>query len=457
VTTRSPLRLPLALIVCSVFAGPALGGAADASDYAYASVLKADGGAALYVARLDEAVYRHTARIDLSDLRVVNGLGEEIPFVIRRPAARRADPSPFQPLALFPLRRTDRSPSEALKLQLRASGTSIDLERAADKSDASVTAYLLDVRGSDLPVTALRLTWSDQAPDFSNRLMLESSDDLTRWQPVDHGLPIINLHYAGQEFVRAELKLPAQKSSFLRLSWMDAAPPELILTGVSGQRQLNAAEADRQTIAVPAHASVQPGEYDFDLGAHVPVDRLNVRLPELNTAVDGQFLARSEQSKDWISVGAGRLYRLKVQGTQEFSNASLSVALTSARHWRLRVGTSGGGLGSGAPTLEAGWLPDELWFLARGPGPYRVLYGNSGAVRTGPKPASLDADALPIRDGKVEAQPSMLGPEYALGGEARLHAGVQWQDWKRWLLWGVLIVGVCALVAMAWRLARALP
>jgi HAMP domain-containing protein len=26
--------------------------------------------------------------------------------------------------------------------------------------------------------------------------------------------------------------------------------------------------------------------------------------------------------------------------------------------------------------------------------------------------------------------------------------------WKRWILWGVLIVGALLLLAMAWRLAR---
>jgi hypothetical protein len=40
-----------------------------------------------------------------------------------------------------------------------------------------------------------------------------------------------------------------------------------------------------------------------------------------------------------------------------------------------------------------------------------------------------------------------------LGGEARLR---ETTDWKRWSLWGALVLGVLVLGAMAWRLVRQL-
>jgi hypothetical protein len=448
---------PIAALLCGLLGTPALKAEAIApQDYAYGSLLQVDGRAALYLVTLGEDVYRHTARTDLSDLRVVNGLNEEVPFAIRRPAQRHAEPAAFDPLPLFPLRGADRAPSEALKLRLRASGASIELDQPSGKEGSSVTAYLLDVRGSGVPVTALRLTWIEGTADFSNRLRVEASDDLTRWQLVEQNLPIVNLHYAGQSFVRTEVRLPGQRSSFLRLSWMDAAAPGVILTAVSGQRQVSPVELPRQIVAIAGVASAPAGEYEFDLGAHVPVDRVNVRLPETNTVVEMQFLVRLDDSKNWTPIGSGRLYRLQVPGTDELTNSPLSVTLSSQRYWRVRITSAGGGLGSGTPTLEAGWLPGELLFLARGPPPFQLLYGNAAASVPAPGRLGLDAGSLRTPDGPIEAHPAALGAARALGGEARLKAGAPPIDRQRWLLWSVLVAGVGALGTMAWRLARSL-
>jgi hypothetical protein len=446
--------LGIALLAAGLACAPASGAAINPQDYAYESLLLVDGNAALYKATVCEDVYRHTARADLSDLRVINGLNEEIPFAIRRPVERQAEPAAFDPLPLFPLRGPDRAPSEALRFRLRASGASIDLEQPSDKSSAAVTAYLLDVRGSDLPVAALRLTWGPDAPDFSNRLLVESSEDLSHWRIVEQGLPVFNLHYAGQAFVRLDVKLHAQKTSFLRLSWMDAAAPESGLTAVFGQRQANGIEPARQRVTVTGSLS-SGGDYEFDLGAHVPVDRLNLELPEPNTVIEAQFLARSDQSKPWESVGSGRLYRLKAAGSEELTNTPLSVATASVRHWRVHV-TTAGGLGSGLPTLEAAWVPDELIFLARGPAPFHVLYGNASAAAAGPAQGSLDTSDLRTREGPLEPHSAAVGPAKTLGGDSRLDARTASIDLKRTLLWSVLIVGVAALGTMAWKLARSL-
>jgi hypothetical protein len=447
---------PIAALMCCALSAQSRADAISPQDYAYGSPLEVDGRAALYLVILSEDVYRHSARPDLSDVRVVNGLNEEVPFAIRRPAQARAEPAAFDALPLFPLRGADRAPSEALKFRLRASGASIDLEQPADQANASVTAYLVDIRGSQVPVTALRLTWMEGAADFSNRLRVEASDDLTHWQLVEQGFPIVNLHYAGQSFVRPELKLRAQRSSFLRLSWVDAAASEPVLTAVSGQRQISALEPPRQIVAVAAAAASPPGDYEFDLGAHFPIDRLNLRLPETNTVVETQFLVRPDESKNWRAVGSARLYRLQTPGTDELSNPPLSVTLNPERHWRAHITLAGGDVGSGIPTLEAGWLADELLFLARGPAPFQLLYGNASASPVPPSRLALDAGSLSTRDGPIEAHPAALGAARTLGGNARLKAGAPPIDLKRWILWSVLVVGVCALGTMAWKLARGL-
>ncbi len=445
-----------ALLTCTALLATAVaaGGEIRPNDYAYGATLGAAGGAALKLARLPLEVYRVATRTDLGDLCVVNGLGEVVPFALRRPPASRLEPAPFEALPWFPLHAADRSPSDALKLHLRSGGTSLDLDQPPRAAPATaVRAYLIDARGAGQPLTALRLAWPPEAAEFSARVSVESSEDLARWQAVARGAPVVNLHFAGQDFVRAEVALPEVRAPFLRLSFDSPAPP-LLLSAVSGARRPPQPEAARTPITAPGRAAANAGEYEFDLGAAVPLDRLNLELPEQNSVVEAEFLARGAGAQDWRSVARGRLYRLRLAAAPDLSNAPLAVAPVAARYWKVRIASAGGGLGHGLPTFVGGWLADELVFVARGPAPFRLLYGNATAT-----PLAVSADALLAPGGggavpALEPQPVAVGAPVVFGGTERLVPPVPAPDWKRWLLWAVLVLGVAALGAMALRLAR---
>ena len=130
----------------------------------------------------------------------------------------------------------------------------------------------------------------------------------------------------------------------------------------------------------------------------------------------------------------------------------------------VRVDQRGGGIGSGLPQIQAGWLPHRLVFSARGAPPFLLAYGNGGA-----KPAAFAIETLvpgyredavqPVKAAKTSAAQKVnvrhaaAFPQNELGGAERLRAAI---DWKRWSLWGALVVGVLILGAMAWRLMRQL-
>jgi hypothetical protein len=445
------MRKMIALIASACFGAvgvQASSGDVRPDDYAYGSTLQTDGGAALYLVSLSEEMYRHTLHTDLADLCVINGLHEIVPFALRRPLAAQPTPEDFKTLPLFPLRSADGKPGDALKLQLRTSGASLELDQPAHNATANAPAYLLDERGSDEPVTALHLVWPTDTPDFSARLLVESSDDLAHWQTIARNVPIVSLHYSGQEFVRAEASLPEVKSSFLRLSWTEA-PTAVTLTGVSGRRRAANVDAQRLAITADGTATRTAGEYEFDLGAHVPLDRVNLKLPELNTVIQAQFFAKLEGTVQWLPVISGRLYRLKVSGGEDLTNAALSIPITSSRYWKVRIDVAGGGVGSALPSLQGGWLPDELLFVARGPAPFQLLYGSAMAP-------ALSVPLTSLLDGRVQPQSTGLAAPRVLGGESRLAPSMAPTDWKRWVLWLVLVVGVGILGLMAWRLSHSL-
>lgn len=202
----------------------------------------------------------------------------------------------------------------------------------------------------------------------------------------------------------------------------------------------------KEVIAMPD--ADQPGEYLADLGGSFPLDRLALRLPQENTSVPVQFLARSKPEDKWTPVTRAVIYRLRQNG-RELVSPDLAVGAPSRRYWRLRVDPAAGGIGSGPLLLRAGWTPREIVFTARGAGPFRLAYGNSKA-----RPGALGIDTL-VPGWRTAQEPRLAmattGPAQNLAGESAARPRI---DVKQWGLWAALFAAVAVLAWMAWRLSK---
>jgi hypothetical protein len=197
--------------------------------------------------------------------------------------------------------------------------------------------------------------------------------------------------------------------------------------------------------------SAQPLTYDFERAGAMPVDRLTIRLPQPNSVVEAVLRSRPDAAAPWRMRSRGLFYHLEVNGVT-LINDPLGVAPTADRYWSLEVGPDIGS-GDGAPILEVGWTPHDLYFLARGEPPYRLAYGSAGMD---PPTQSVDALLRAIddrqRDGFIKE--ARVGDQVELGGPARLVPPPPPLPWKRWVLWGVLVGSVGLLGWMARRLYR---
>jgi hypothetical protein len=106
--------------------------------------------------------------------------------------------------------------------------------------------------------------------------------------------------------------------------------------------ELVSATADREIIersrlvVTGTRTADRPGEFQFDLGAGPPVDRLNLELPELNTVTEADFLSRSDTKSPWHPVAQGVFYRL--QSTDgELRNGPVASKISPVRFWLVRV------------------------------------------------------------------------------------------------------------------------
>lgn len=440
------------------------------TDFAYGAALEADGSEALYEVILPAALYRGMARSDLGDVRVFNGADEIVPYALRPRRTTSADaPAPLA-LTLFPLKAQTGASIEGLSISVRRSAggaASINVITSSGGSggEKRTVGYLVDLSAQERALRHIEFDWLAVADGYAGKLRIDASDDLTSWRTLVAAAPLVSLEVAGQKLEQKRVELPRYKVKYLRLSWLPqaggTAPPELL--SARGEPASQSVEANREWGKAAAAKGEKPGEFVYDMRGHFPVDRVRLDLPEPNTVVQVELLARDRADQPWRFVARGVAYRLR-QGGGEIASPELMLATTTDRYWLLRIDQRGGGVGSGAPGLEAGWVPQRLVFAARGKPPFQLAYGNREA-----KPASLaistlipgykeDSDAA-IRSAKPAAQQTVnvksaqALAQQELGGEARREAAV---DWKRWSLWAALILGVLILGAMAWRLTRQL-
>ncbi len=144
-------------------------------------------------------------------------------------------------------------------------------------------------------------------------------------------------------------------------------------------------------------------------------------------------------------------YRLR-QDAGEISAPPLAIAPVAYRYWLLRVDPKSGGIGRGQPRMRGGWVPQEIVFAARGTGPFLIAYGNASAAPTALAVTTLvpgyhsstEAGTIPV---------ALTGPAAPLGS---LEQTKPPRQYRRAVLWAVLVLGVAALGWMAWQLSRQL-
>jgi hypothetical protein len=461
---KKPIVIWLLLAAGAAFA------AERPADFAYGVTLEVDGKEALYEVTLPAATYRGVVRADLADVRVFNGAGEIVPHAWRPRRTAGTEAAAPVALTLFPLKAATGSDVDQISIRVRrgAGGkSSIDVTSTGARAgvEKRTIGYLVDLTMLDRALRAIEFEWQPVPDGFAGKLRVDASDDLGSWRTLVAAAPLVSLEVAGQRLQQKRVELPQQKVKYLRLSWVPqiagAAPPEL--ASARGEPVDKTIEAAREWAQADPAKGEKPGEYPFDLRGRHPVDRVRLHLPEPNTVTQVELLARDRSDTPWRAVTRGVAYRLRRDGN-EITSPELSVGVTTDRYWLLRVDQRGGGVGSGEPKLEAGWVPHTLVFAARGEPPFQLAYGNRIAKPAGYSidtliPGYRDTSGPRIRAAKsgmqqtINVSSAQALEQQELGGDARLKEVV---DWKRWSLWGALVLGVLILGAMAWRLVRQL-
>jgi len=335
-------------------------------------------------------------------------------------------------LPVFPLHEGSRVVIDGIHVTIDSPRSAINLQtQNGSTGDLLVNQYILDGRALDSTLSALRMSWPAAASDYSGRVSVEVSDDLGSWRTIVAAAPIANLRANGQMLIENRIALAPTAAKYWRIKWL-GAPPAFEISSVVAE--------PTESVAAPARATLEVGgkpdpansnDYLFDLGAHAPVSRVNVLLPEVNTTAGVELSSRRMAKDPWRIVARAGFYRLKTADAEQ-QNAPLEVRVDNDRYWRARI-TDGAGPPRATLRLHVEWIPNEVTFLAQGQGPFLLAYGNATAIG-----AEADLSQIPAT---LQIAPAVVGPRQVLGGSTRLVGNPPAFPRTRAVLWGVLPLG----------------
>jgi len=367
-----------ALVILLLLAHSVAFGAERPADFAYGIPIGTDAADALYEIEIPAAVYRSVTRSDIGDIRVFNGQGEVVPHALRPPTRKIASVS----LPVFPLYgdMDERLNDLGVRIEKRGDGTIIAIQnRGQTGGQASpLRGYILDASSLRSAIEALLLDWQTASESFVGQVRVDGSDDLAAWTILTNGAALARLTFGGHQVQRNRVDLRFARFKYLRISWPKGQAP---LESLSA-----AAEPAGHVIDSPrvwetfsgSEIAGESGDYSYDFGGHFPFDRLRIQLPQVNSLVQMQIFARATTRDEWRQVTSATAYRLRNRDT-ELTSQEIAITSRGERYWLLRADQRGGGIGSGVPAMEIGWVPQKLVFVARGAGPFQLAVGNAAA------------------------------------------------------------------------------
>ncbi len=435
-------------------------------DYAYGIPLRIDGNSALYEMPVPDAVYRHSVRPSLADVRIFDAAGQSVPFRIERPQAQEpATGKRRLSLSLFPVQSNPGSESNGNDLKIEF-GDNRRIKTITSKTATNGdtrTSYIIDTGQLEPIIEELVFSVASDDASFVQPVRIDTGDDLHNWRNLVRRATLARLQHDGQTLERLSVDVSRQPADYLRVHLLGEQAITLqAVTAVvheppPGLRGIGASRSDGsgggrwqgryfQGRMDPENHNV----FHYDLEAVYPVERLNLRFGDTNTLALARFESRADEETDWRLRRQARVFAMSREG-MALRNDDIAIRPRSDRYWRVTLRNAG--QLPEAPALFARWQSHRLVFLGRGEGPFVLAYGRAAdrAGETGNSVQLLDT-SLPdsMRPGSV----TVAGQPYALGGEERLRSQRSLINWRTLGLWSVLILAVVMLGYMALRLFR---
>ncbi len=451
------MRKWLWLVLLAVCSPPVWASELTLDSFAYGMKVDVPAGTAVGAMSLPEQVYSSTFRPDLGDVRVFNASGEPVPHMIRYAQTQSAE-APWRSLAFFPLPETVPTGAGGYRVFVRTGPDGavvrIDPQPAQGPSDPART-FLIDLSRVERSLAQLRLEWQPGEASLLAALAVDASDDLVNWTTIQQRSAISDVRYGGHRLLSNTIALAPSTKQYLRLRQLDSGPA-VALNRVDGRVQPEGRTPIRVFLKIDGQpVPDSPGVFEYRTSGAFPVDRVNLFFDQANSMAEALLESRQDSKSSWTRRFKGLFYRIDVD-KPPLTSVPQVVSISMDRHWRLTVDASDSTIGSAIPRLEIGYRPHDLFFVARGSGPFTLAFGSAMAMPLKTNVAALFDGISRQHEKGFERWAEPHGARIVLGGSQRLMPPPKPLPLRRIMLWSVLVAGVLVVAGMAWRLARRL-
>lgn len=446
-TVRSLLVSVGCLLAASVGAAPP-----SKNDYASGMSIRANYAQPMVEAVLPDDVYRVVTRADLGDLRVFNANGIPVPHAFCAAPSSMAPQVTEQALAVFVLRGRDQIYTDSSRVAVEtSSGTRVNVEESSSAAPEVVSGliHIIDARETQ-PLRAIRFDWRSPDGVSEVKVRIEASDDLDQWQVIVPESTLLLAQQGEQELRRERIELPGREYEYLRVQRVDNGPP-LILNSVTAEQVAAAEEIEPMWFNATHMTSKEADVLYFDAQHVAPVTYARVRLAQENSTVSVSLQSRPDEESAWRTRWSGESYVI-VSDTLRRESPPGQFQATSDRYWRLQILKDPQVYQDS--TLELGYRPAKLRFLAQGPGPFTVAFGSRRAEPAQPVVCDGLLANMSAADRERMIEQGFVDPLVPLGGDDALKPLPKKTPAKVVVLWAVLVLGVALLVGMALSLLK---
>ena len=442
------------MVVCNPFVSLA---DLTVDDFAYGIKIDVPAGSAVAATSLPEQVYEDAYRRDLGDVRVFNADGEPVPHLIRYAQTQSAE-APWRSLVFFPLPQEATAEAGGYRVYVRTGpdGAVVRVDpRPANAPVETARTFLIDLSRVGRSLAQLRLEWRRSETNLMATLAVDASDDLVAWTTIQQRSAISDIRHGGRRLLSNTIALIPSTKRYLRLRQLDSGPA-LSLVRIDGRVQPEGRTAIRVLLKIdgqPDHESA--GVFEYRSTGAFPVDRVNLIFDQANSMAEAVLESRNDPKVAWTRRCKGLFYRIDVDNTP-LTSAPQAVPISMDRHWRLTVDASDSTIGRAVPRLEIGYRPHDIFFIARGSGPFTLAFGSAAVEPLNVNVAALFDGIGRHRENGLERWVMPQGSRMVLGGPQRLSPLPKPLPMRRIVLWSVLLAGVLVVAVMALRLARRL-
>jgi hypothetical protein len=401
---------------------------------------------------LPDAVYQHVVTDDASDLAVFNADGTAVPHALCTAPTSLPPTISQESLPVYRLQDIKAATTDGTRVEVQTpAGAQISVEGATrDRYEARTSAYVIDARGIGDELRSMQFDWSSPDDASEARVSIQASEDLDQWRTLVASSTLLSVTSGDQQLRRHRVAIPQAHYRYLRVERVDRGPP-LQIDGVIAERVTPAPIIEPMWFFANPTTST-PAELTFDAARRAPIAYARLALSQDNTSLRVAIESRNDEKAVWRTQWSGEVYSIQTQSERKVSPPA-EFAQTSDRYWRVRL-TNDGEVFAQTPSLELGYRPSRLRFLAQGEAPYTLAFGSRRAPvrparRCDALLAGLKQDDLDQNIGEA-----LTGLPRVLGGEDALRPIPKKTPMRQIVLWSVLVLGVAALVGMALSLLR---